>query len=118
MSAKPLPCPFCHADGSLEYVGQETENELVWRVECSRRNCWNGPDLPTEDEAVASWNSVASLLSRLERLEAALVIARSAAYCENLSHTKRDQHRSGEPCPVEERFRAALDAQEEETKTT
>jgi len=44
-----------------------------------------------------------------DRLRTALAIADSAVYCENLHHAKKDQHKSGETCPVENRYRAILE---------
>jgi hypothetical protein len=36
------------------------------------------------------------------------VIFLAPIYCEHLHHTKKDYHKSGEPCPVEARIKALI----------
>jgi hypothetical protein len=52
-STKPFPCPHCGSPVRViafdDGVG----------VSCSESDCWEGPVLPNEQEAIAEWNRVA-----------------------------------------------------------
>jgi len=42
------------------------------------------------------------------------VISLAPIYCEHLHHTKKDYHKSGEPCPVEARIKTLIQITQED----
>jgi len=78
------PCPYVKTVGLL--LNHTESNEIVSYIDTLTRE---------RDAAREAFYTVAS------------------TYCEHLHHTKKDYHKSGEPCPVEARIKTLIQIIEE-----